>query len=795
MFSYRKTGMCAALIIVLMLFAASFLTAQTAYADDKTAPDWNKAVTVYVNMTMYDEFVQGGGSSFALEPVTVPYFDLANYDLEYLYYNENCYAESGGVPFGNFEPGTKETADGIVTMLHLFIYITEVYRNGVSPSDAGTGWLADNDWKDLTFSGNVGSIFFSPTFWDYTGGDLNYYLNYEYPFGYPGLGATADQIALTNGDVVSVKNTPYGSEDDIGTFYHFGENALIDQEVDQNSTITLSLYKVEMDDFMFPTETIHSPADEGCTVSVVNAIGGNAIVSGTTDSDGEVTLDTSSLEPGMYYVISDTFAPAVMYLAVKEDPSAALDAAKAAAKTELASYKDPSLYRDAQKTELTQLIAKWNALIDAADSTSAVNSALVSAKAEIDGIKTDAMLLAEEKTAAKNELSSYKDPSLYRDAQKTELAAAISSGKSAIDAAQTTAGVNSALAAAKKEIDKIKTDAQMAIEEGNLEEAKKAAKAELSKYKDPSLYRDPQKEELIAAINKGIAEIDAAKDTNDVASVLLKAEREIDKIKTDADLLKEEKEAAKEELSKYKDPSLYEDAQKEELANAIARGNTMIDAAKNTEEVNSALAAAKAEIDLIKVDDDKAELDAAKKAAKTELASYEDASLYRDAQKEELAAAINRGNAAIEAAGSKDEVASALKAAKDEIDTIKTDAEINEALDNAAIKAAKAAKPKISAKAMKKGKAKISWKKITLKYTAEGVEETRPVSGYRVYRSTKKNGKYKRVKTIKKGSTVKFTDKKLKKGKVYYYKVSVFTKIDGTHYNGKMSRAVKVKAK
>ncbi|MCM1273184.1 MAG: fibronectin type III domain-containing protein [Clostridium sp.] len=43
-------------------------------------------------------------------------------------------------------------------------------------------------------------------------------------------------------------------------------------------------------------------------------------------------------------------------------------------------------------------------------------------------------------------------------------------------------------------------------------------------------------------------------------------------------------------------------------------------------------------------------------------------------------------------------------------------------------------------------------------------------SSYIVYRATSKNGKYKKIATVKKGKTT-YTDKKLKKGKTYYYKV------------------------
>jgi uncharacterized protein (UPF0264 family) len=73
--------------------------------------------------------------------------------------------------------------------------------------------------------------------------------------------------------------------------------------------------------------------------------------------------------------------------------------------------------------------------------------------------------LATAKSAAKNTLDTYKNPADYRDAQKTELASAINAGKSAIDAATDINAVNSALAAAKAELDKIKTDAQFTAED------------------------------------------------------------------------------------------------------------------------------------------------------------------------------------------------------------------------------------------------------------------------------------------------------------------------------------------
>ena len=109
--------------------------------------------------------------------------------------------------------------------------------------------------------------------------------------------------------------------------------------------------------------------------------------------------------------------------------------------------------------------------------------------------------------------------------------------------------------------------------------------------------------------------------------------------------------------------------------------------------------------------------------------------------------------------------------------------------------AAGSAKAKLSAKALKNHKASLTWKKITLKYAVDGEQYSTPVTGYQVYRSAKKNSGYKKIKTITKAGTVKFTDKKLKKGKTYYYKLRPYLKTGGKTYTGKWSNIVKVRAK
>ncbi len=103
------------------------------------------------------------------------------------------------------------------------------------------------------------------------------------------------------------------------------------------------------------------------------------------------------------------------------------------------------------------------------------------------------------------------------------------------------------------------------------------------------------------------------------------------------------------------------------------------------------------------------------------------------------------------------------------------------------IKAAKKAKVKsVKAKAVRSGKkrgVRVSWKK------AAGV------SGYYVLRSARKNGKYKKAGVVKKAGSVKWTDKKVKAGKKYYYKVRPFTKIGGKTYKGRLSSAASARVR
>ena len=88
----------------------------------------------------------------------------------------------------------------------------------------------------------------------------------------------------------------------------------------------------------------------------------------------------------------------------------------------------------------------------------------------------------------------------------------------------------------------------------------------------------------------------------------------------------------------------------------------------------------------------------------------------------------------------------------------------------------------ISAKSTSKHKITVKWKK------AAGA------TGYMIFRSTSKNGKYSRVKSVTAGAS-KIIDKGRKSGKTYYYRLQVVKKSGSQYYASNYSNTVKAKAK
>lgn len=267
-------------------------------------------VTVYFSFSHDDTFesCEQSGQVMALKEVTVPYFDLELYGLENFYFASENYGPASGDPTGGpgsaLDPGTKEFAYGKITMLHLFIYATEVYYLGIDPADAGKGYLADNGMGTdiFNYSGSTGSIFLQ-NIWNYDL-NLNYYLNYEYPLASAGWGSTCDQILLRDGDIVTLGHfTDYSFFNDTTSIFNY----IVADKTDpvQGDKIKLELYHAGAD--MYGTyNTAHTLIDYSPSVycTPVNDIVSGDVTTwqyvGNAEADGSLVVDTSKLAPGEY---------------------------------------------------------------------------------------------------------------------------------------------------------------------------------------------------------------------------------------------------------------------------------------------------------------------------------------------------------------------------------------------------------------------------------------------------------------------------------------------------------------
>ena len=270
-----------------------------------------KPVTVYFSFSHDDKFesCEQSGQTVALKKITVPYFDLALYGLEDFYFASEDYGPASGDPTGGpgsaLDPGTKEFAYGKITMLHLFLYATEVYYLGIDPADAGKGYLANNGimgTDTFNYTGSTGSIFLQ-NIWNYDL-NLNYYLNYEYPLASAGWGSTCDQILLREGDIVTLGHfSDWSFFNDTTSIFNY----IVADKTDpvQGDKIKLELYHAGAD--MYGSyNTAHTLIDYSPSVycTPVNDIVSGDVTTwqyvGNAEADGSLVVDTSKLAPGEY---------------------------------------------------------------------------------------------------------------------------------------------------------------------------------------------------------------------------------------------------------------------------------------------------------------------------------------------------------------------------------------------------------------------------------------------------------------------------------------------------------------
>lgn len=306
----KPKQLLALLLAVLLLCGMLPLNALAAESDEV------KKVTVYFSRSHDDAYQVGEGSDevMALKKITVPYFDLALYGLQDYYFSAENYSGDGeydgtGHPSSDLVAGTAEFAYNKVTMLHLFIYATEVYYCGIDDADAGKGYLYEQKLMGgdtFALTGSVGSSYLK-MFWGQDE-NLNYYLNYEYPLASPGWGSTSDQILLEDGDIITMGHfTNWQFHTDPGSVFNYlkagSDTGTTTVEQGNNVILTAYLAGADRSGNYTTGHTVVTSQPEIYYTKVDELYEGDVTswnLAGTADENGMLSFDTDSLSPGEY---------------------------------------------------------------------------------------------------------------------------------------------------------------------------------------------------------------------------------------------------------------------------------------------------------------------------------------------------------------------------------------------------------------------------------------------------------------------------------------------------------------
>ena len=478
---------------------------------------------------------------------------------------------------------------------------------------------------------------------------------------------------------------------------------------------------------------------------------------------GENTLELTDITDAAYKVYmvlkdSDSTPKTSEMLTVRvASVEELLAPAKEAAITELNVYKNAEDYRDAEKTQITKILANAKVLINNAKTAEEIAEQLSDAKADLDKLKTSAELAADEKTqtdadAVKALIEALGDVTL----EKKESVEAARNAYDALSAdAKKLVSNYDVLVQAEKTIQTLEAKKQQEELKNQMDAAAAASvSSAITAIGEVTL----DKRGVVAAAR-------AAYDTlSDVQKSLVSNYKDLQSAESKiADLVKEAADKAEaDKAEQAKQEALKAKAQP--VVDAIAAiGEVTLDGEEAITAARSAYEALEADVkekvtnlsDLVIAEKDLAALKAEKKAAEDLKAQQEEAKRQQEEKQKAFEEAQKAQDAKLKEQEEK------LKAEKDKYG-------FNE---------------KTTLKS-----AKVKGKKVTLKWN-----KVKGASGYEIYCKTGK-GKWKLVKTLNKGSKASYKLKG-KAGKKYTYKVRVFQKVENKVIYGQYSNTKSAKIK
>ncbi|MBR4020722.1 MAG: cadherin-like beta sandwich domain-containing protein, partial [Firmicutes bacterium] len=280
------------LIFVMMVTSVGVLPAGSSWAAESGD---KSSVTVYLSISDDGTFVTGNDTDKTVishVPITVEYFDLADYGLEDFYRYEADSFENGGQYIGS--EVIKQP-----TVLHLIIRAVEQYYLGGEEVKIGS--------EALNITGGATSMYMK-NFWGHDE-NLMYFVNHAYPLMAGGWGSTADYILLEEGMEIDIAMFSDWEFYTYGAFAYFTPTKAT---VNVGEPVTLQMKGVSThEDVNGKGSTQKVMADEDLVYALkadtVNGYSNDQweVFDAVTDENGMATVTFDS--PGTYYVSSTPY--------------------------------------------------------------------------------------------------------------------------------------------------------------------------------------------------------------------------------------------------------------------------------------------------------------------------------------------------------------------------------------------------------------------------------------------------------------------------------------------------------